>query len=66
FVYITPTITWASDVHVTIRIDLFNATALSLRNVAMRLGVSRPTRMGERAAKETQPWHHPEGLLRPR
>ncbi|CAE7338948.1 HERC1 [Symbiodinium natans] len=65
FVYVTPTITWVAGVHVGIRIDLFNATALSLRNVGIQLGVSRPTRMGERVGKEGKPWHYPDGLLKP-
>ncbi|CAJ1388856.1 unnamed protein product, partial [Effrenium voratum] len=65
FVYVQPLISWVSgSSHVTLRIDLFNATALSLRDVTLTLSIARPTRMGERADK-APPWHFAEGLQRP-
>ncbi|CAK9041877.1 unnamed protein product [Durusdinium trenchii] len=65
FVYAQPIHSWvSSECHVTLRIDLFNATALSIRDVQAVLSISRPTRMGERGEKMA-PWHFAEGLVRP-
>ncbi|CAL1136349.1 unnamed protein product [Cladocopium goreaui] len=65
FVYAQPIISWVqSSCHVTLRIDLYNATALSIRDVRVNLSISRQSRMGERPEK-TGGWHFLEGLLRP-
>ncbi len=65
FVYAHPIISWVqSSCHVTVRIDLYNATPLSFRDVRVNLFISRQSRLGERPEK-IAPWRFPEGLLRP-
>ena len=65
FVYAHPIISWVqSSCHVTVRIDLYNATPLSFRDVRVNLFISRQSRLGERPEK-ISPWRFPEGLLRP-
>lgn len=38
--------------------------SLGFRDVRINLGISRYSRMGQRA-ETTAPWHFPQGLLRP-
>lgn len=63
-VYVRMLTSWpcAGTSHVVLRIDIYNATGLSYRNVKIGLGVSRTGTQGE---KHVEAWSFVEGLSRP-